>query len=286
MHFVQAKTLLTRWGSMNLYRGCTHGCVYCDSRSLCYQFSHPFEDVAVKENAPELLESLLRSRRKREMIGTGSMSDPYQPCEKELQLTRRCLSLLDQYEFGATVITKSDLVLRDLDLFQSIQEKGKAVLQMSLTIAEDDWSAVLEPHVCPTSRRYEVLREFRRAGIPTVVWLTPILPFLTDTRENLETLLQYCADAGVKGILCSEIGMTLRPGNREFYYAALDRAFPGLSDRYRERYGEAYHVTSGRNAELMPLVEETCDRYGILRGKACFSYLREMPERYEQLSLL
>ena len=122
MHFVEAKSLLTKWGGMNIYRGCAHGCVYCDSRSDCYQFTHPFEDIEVKENAPELLEKILKSKRKKCMIGSGSMCDPYQPCEKELQLTRKCLKLLDQYEFGAAVITKSDLVLRDMDLFCSIHE--------------------------------------------------------------------------------------------------------------------------------------------------------------------
>ena len=234
MHFAQAKTLLSRWNGMNLYRGCTHGCVYCDSRSDCYQFSHPFEDVEVKQNAPELLEKALRSKRKRAMIGTGSMSDPYQPIEKELKLTRTCLELLDKYGFGAAVITKSDLVLRDMDLFKSIHEKAKAVVQMSLTIADEALSRKLEPHVVNTNRRYEVLKEFQREGIPTVVWMTPLLPFLTDTEENFETLLEYCFDAGVKGVICFNVGMTLRSGDREYYYKALDRHFPGLSLRYEK----------------------------------------------------
>ena len=251
MHNVKAKSLLTRYNGMNIYRGCTHGCIYCDSRSKCYHFEHQFEDVEVKTNAPELLEDILRRKRQRIVIGTGSMSDPYQPCEEKLLLTKTCLELIDRYEFGATVITKSDRVLRDIDLFDSINQKGKSVLQMTLTIADDKLSRIIEPNVCPSSRRYQVLKEFQKRGIPTVVWLTPFLPFLTDTEENFNALMNYCLDAGVKGIVCFGIGMTLREGNREYYYAALDRHFPGLKDVYVRRYGLNYLLPSPRRAELM-----------------------------------
>ena len=286
MHTVQAKALLTKWNGMNVYRGCAHGCIYCDSRSKCYRFTHDFEDIEVKENAPELLESILRTRRRRSVIGSGSMADPYQPCEKDWQLTRRCLALLDQYAFGATVITKSDLVLRDIDLFESIQQKAKSVLQMTLTVADDDLSRVLEPHVCTTTRRYEVLKDFQRLQIPTVVWMTPILPFLTDTAENVQRLLDYCLDAGVKGIVCFDMGLTLRDGNREYYYAALDRHFPGLSREYRRRYGTAYNVPSPQSAKLLALFHETCEKHGLLHTpEACFHYLGELPEKNPQISL-
>lgn len=286
MHYAQAKTLLTSWNGMNIYRGCAHGCVYCDSRSSCYQFSHPFEDIEVKENAPELLEKLLRSKKQKIVIGTGSMADPYQPCEKKLRLMRRCLELIDRYEFGATVITKSDLVLRDLDLFESIYRKAKAAIQVSLTIADDNLSAILEPNVCSTTRRYEVLKTLQRHGIPTVVWMTPILPFLTDTEENIRTILDYCIDAGVKGIICFDIGMTLRDGDREYYYRALDRHFPGLSETYQKKYRNAYKVSSDSRESLFRLFHETCEAHGILHDpEECFAYLREMPERYPQLSL-
>lgn len=286
MHFVKAKSLLTKWNGMNVYRGCLHGCVYCDSRSACYQFTHPFEDIEVKENAPELLEQILRSKKKKIMIGSGSMSDPYQPCERELMLTRRCLELIDRYEFGATVITKSDLVLRDLDLFESIHWKAKAVVQMTLTIADEELSKKLEPNVCNTKRRYEVLKEFQKRGIPAVVWMTPLLPWLTDTRENMEAILDYCIDAGVKGIICFDAGMTLREGDREYYYRALDRHFPGLSDRYRKKYGSDYNVASEQNAELMRLFHSTCERHGIMHQvDECFRYTAELPEKYAQLSL-
>lgn len=286
MHFVQAKSLLTRWNGMNIYRGCSHGCIYCDSRSECYQMKHPFEDIEVKENAPVLLENILKTKRRKIMISTGSMSDPYQHCEEKLRLTRKCLELIDRYGFGASVITKSDLVLRDIDLFDSINRKSKSVLQMSLTIADDRLSKIIEPHVCTTARRYEVLKEFQKREIPTVVWMTPLLPLLTDTEENLRTILDYCIDAGVKGIICFNIGMTLRRGDREYYYKALDRHFPGLSREYQRRYGNAYEVNSADNARLMKLFHTTCEQHGILHTPdECFRYIAQMPEKSDQLSL-
>ncbi len=286
MHFVQAKSLLTKWNGMNIYRGCSHGCIYCDSRSECYQMKHPFEDIEVKENAPQLLENILRSKRKKIMISTGSMSDPYQHCEEKLLLTRQCLSLIDRYEFGASVITKSDLVLRDIDLFHSINKKSKSVLQMSLTVANDKLSRIIEPNVCTTSRRYEVLKEFQKREIPTVVWLSPLLPFLTDTEENLRTILDYCIDAGVKGIVCFNIGMTLRKGEREYYYRALDRHFPGLSREYQKIYGNAYEVNSPNNDRLINIFNSTCEKYGIIhKPDECFCYIAELPEKCRQLSL-
>ena len=286
MHFVDAKSLLSRQNGMNLYRGCAHGCVYCDSRSRCYQFTHAFEDIEVKRNAPALLEDILKRRRRRIVISTGSMSDPYQPCEKELRLTRQCLELIERYGFGASVITKSDLVLRDLELFERIHQKAKGVLQMTLTVADDALSRVLEPNVCTTTRRYEVLKEFQRAGVPTVVWMTPILPFLTDTEENVRRILDYCFDAGVKGVVCFGMGLTLRDGNREYYYEALDRHFPGLSDEYRRRYGNAYEIPSPNSEALWRIFHAACEKHGVLHDPdECFRFIAELPEQNEQLSL-
>ena len=286
MHFIDAKSLLTRQNGMNLYRGCAHGCVYCDSRSSCYRFTHPFEDVAVKQNAPALLEDILKKRRKPFVVSTGSMSDPYQPCEAELKLTRRCLELIERYGFGASVITKSDLALRDLELFDRIHRNAKSVLQMTLTVADDRLSRVLEPNVCTTSRRYEVLKAFQRQGIPTVVWMTPILPFLTDTEENVRRILDYCFDAGVRGVVCFGMGLTLRDGSREYYYEALDRHFPGLSDEYRRRYGNAYEVSSPNAAALWRLFHEECERHGVLHDpEECFRFIAELGEQNDQLSM-
>ena len=271
---------------MNIYRGCTHGCIYCDSRSACYQFTHPFEDVEVKQNAPALLETVLQKKRKTIVISTGSMSDPYQPCERELQLMRRCLECIERYGFGASVITKSDLVLRDLDLFAKIHRKCKSVLQMSLTVADDSLSKTIESNVCTSTERYAVLKAFQAEHIPAVVWMTPILPFLTDTKQNLRRILDYCFDAGVKGIVCFDAGMTLREGNREYYYRALDRHFPGLRSRYQQQYANAYAVNSPHKEQLMRMFHDECEKYGVLHDPdACFRFIAQIPEKQVQLSL-
>ena len=288
MHFVDAKGILSARNGMNIYRGCTHGCIYCDSRSRCYGFTHPFEDIEVKRNAPALLEQKLRSKRKKCMIGTGAMCDPYLHCEEELRLTRACLEIIDRYGFGVSVLTKSDRILRDMDLLGSIQEKSKAVAQMTLTTWDDRLCRIIEPEVCVTSRRLEVLRTMKEAGIPTVVWMTPLLPFINDTKENLEGILEGCLEAGVKGILCFGMGLTLREGNREYFYQALDRHFPGLRREYQRRYGNAYELPSPRHRELQQIFDDTCAKAGILyRPEDIFAYLREFPENkgYTQLSL-
>ena len=286
MHFVNAKGILSAHNGMNVYRGCTHGCIYCDSRSKCYGFTHAFEDIEVKQNAPELLERTLRAKRKKCMIGTGAMCDPYMHCEEKLQLTRKCLEIIDRYEFGLAIQTKSDRILRDLDLLKSINEKAKCVVQMTLTTYDEKLCRILEPNVCTTKERVKVLKVMQAEGIPTVVWLSPILPFINDTRENLEGILDYCVDAGVKGIICFGMGVTLREGDREYFYEALDKHFPGLKQKYHRKYGYSYEVQSDRNAELMEIFRETCKRHGILcEVGECFAYLNELPERYEQLRL-
>lgn len=288
MHFVDAKGILSAHNGMNLYRGCTHGCIYCDSRSRCYQINHPFEDIEVKQNAPELLEKALRSKRKKCMIGTGAMCDPYMHCEEELRLTRRCLELIDRYGYGLAIQTKSDRILRDLDLLKSINEQSKCVVQMTLTTYDEELCKILEPNVCTTARRFEVLEVMRDNGIPTVVWMTPILPFINDTRENIEGLLEYCVRAGVYGIITFGMGVTLREGDREYFYAALDKHFPGMRQRYHQKYGYAYEVPSDRSTELMKLLKARCKEAGIVcdTGKI-FEYMHAYPEDkgYEQMRL-
>ena len=289
MHFVDAKGLLTgshgHYG-MNIYRGCSHGCIYCDSRSKCYQFTHPFEDIEVKQNAPELLEAALMSKRKKCMIGTGSMSDPYMHCEEKLRLTRRCLEIILRYGFGATLITKSDRVLQDIDLLDAINKKTKCVVQMTLTTFDDDLCKIIEPNVCNTKRRFEVLMEMKRRGIPTVVWLTPILPYINDTEENISAILDACIEADVKGIICFGMGLTLREGDREYYYAALDKYFPGLKQKYMREYGNSYMLPSPNDKELMTLFRDKCREHGIMyKPDECFGYLNEFPVKDEQLSL-
>ena len=289
MHFVDAKGILTGSGGfpgMNVYRGCTHGCIYCDSRSVCYRFTHAFEDVEVKRNAPELLEQALKAKRRRSMIGTGSMSDPYMHCEEELRLTRRCLEVILQNGFGATVQTKSDRILRDLDLLDEINRSAKCVVQMTLTTYDDALCRIVEPNVCPTGRRIEVLHILRERQIPTVVWLTPVLPFLNDTEENVAAILNACVEAGVRGVVSFGMGLTLREGDREYYYAALDRHFPGLKARYIARYGNAYMLPSPKAKELQALFQTVCAANGLLSSpEACFGWIRELPEKYTQLGL-
>ena len=284
MHFINAKTILTPH-SMNIYRGCSHGCIYCDSRSKCYQFTHDFEDIEVKQNAPELLEETLRKKRKRCMIGTGAMGDPYIPLEKELQLTRRCLEIIDHYNFGIALQTKSDLVLRDLDILARINQKTKAVVQMTLTTADDELCRKIEPGVCPTSRRFEVLQACRAAGIPTVVWFSPLLPFINDTKENVEGIVDYCVRAGVHAIICFGIGVTLREGNREYFYDALDRNFPStpgqisLKQKYIQTFGYSYMVNSPNNYALMKHLETLCQKNNIMLGTdSVFKWMEEFPE--------
>lgn len=288
MHFVKAKGILLAENGMNLYRGCQHGCIYCDARSRCYQMDHQFEDIEVKENAIELLEAALKSKRNPCMIGTGAMTDPYIPLEEKVGMTRRALEVICRYGFGVTVLTKSDRVLRDLDLLRSIHSRSKAVVQMTLTTMDENLCRIIEPGVCTTARRVETLKIFRDAGIPTVVWLDPILPFLNDTRENIEGILQCCVEAKVKGIVCFGMGLTLREGNREYFYAKLDRHFPGLKERYIRAYGNSYEVTSLHNAELMELFHKTCQEEGIMdNNDAIFRYLHtwESKGAGEQLSL-
>ena len=286
MHFVEAKHILSAHNGMNLYRGCQHGCIYCDARSQCYQMNHVFEDIEVKINAPQLLETALKAKRRPCMIGTGAMSDPYIPLEEELQLTRKCLELICKYGFGATVLTKSTRVLRDLDLLSEINRRAKAVVQMTLTTCDENLCHILEPGVPTTLHRFEALKAFQAAGIPTVVWLCPLVPFLDDTPENILGILNYCADAGVKGIIQFGMGLTLRDGNREYFYRHLDRRFPGLKERYIRTYGNAYELPSPRERELAGLFHAGCEARGILHNNdTIFRYLNTLEEKQEQLSL-
>ena len=283
MHFVEAKGLVHNkngYHGMNIYRGCTHGCIYCDSRSLCYQFDHRFEDIEVKKNAPELLEKELKSKRSKFMIATGAMSDPYMHCEKDLRLTRQCLEIIHKYGFGLAIQTKSDRILEDIDLLDKINQQTKCVVEMTLTTYDDGLCSILEPNVCNTKRRLEVLEEMRKRGIPTVVWMTPILPFINDTEENISNILNGCVHAGVKGVICWNTGLTLREGDREYYYAALDKHFPGLKERYISTFGDAYEVPSPNSRELMQIFNRICADNGMMSDPdEIFRYMNGFPDK-------
>lgn len=288
MHEKQVKSILSANNGMNIYRGCTHGCIYCDAKSDCYQMKHEFEDIEVKANAAELLEQALRRKRQKCMIGTGAMSDPYLHAEKELRHTRKCLELIDEYGFGLAIQTKSDLILRDLDLLKSIHKKAKCVVQMTLTTYDEKLCKIIEPNVCTTRRRAEVLAIMRQEGIPTVCWMTPMLPFINDTEENIRGILDYCFRAGVYGILFWGIGVTLRDGDRQYFYRKLDEHFPGMKERYIAAYGNAYEVDSPNSPYLSQMVRQECGKHGVVCGvKELFGYLNAFEDKLagEQISL-
>ena len=228
----------------------------------------------------------LKAKRRKCMIGTGSMSDPYMHCEEQLRLTRRCLQIILQYGFGAAIQTKSDRILQDIDLLDEINRSAKCVVQMTLTTYDDALCRILEPNVCNTKRRIKVLEEMQKRGIPTIVWMTPVLPFINDTEENITSILNECVRVGVKGIIDFGMGLTLREGDREYYYAALDKNFPGMKQRYIKRYGNAYELPSPRARELTEIFQRICRANGILSDpEECFHYMQELPEKYKQMSI-
>lgn len=285
MHYADYKTILSPANGINLYRGCTHGCIYCDSRSDCYQMKHDFEDIEIKRNAIQILEEQLRRKRKPGMIGTGAMCDPYIPLENELQLTRQSLILIERYGFGLQLLTKSSLVLRDLDLLRAINQKTKCVVQVTLTTYDEHLCEIIEPNVSRTKERFRVLKAMQAAGIPTVVWLSPILPFINDSEDNLRGLLDYCIDAGVHGIVCFGFGVTMRSGNREYFYKCLDQKFPGIKQKYIRQFQASYVCNSPNNARLMAIFQDICLRHGILCNiDEVFEYLRRFENKEHQLS--
>ena len=289
MHKVNVKGILSAKNGMNIYRGCLHGCIYCDSRSLCYQMNHKFEDIEVKANAVGLLENTLRRKRNKCMIGTGAMSDPYMPIEEKLGNMRKCLEVIERYGFGVTMITKSTKVLRDLDLLKKINEKSKCVVQMTLTTYDEDLCRIVEPNVETTYERFRALEILHDNGIPTVVWLCPILPFINDTEENIRGILDYCVRAKVKGIIYFDMGVTLRDGNREYFYKKLDEHFPGLKEKYIRMYGNSYQLSSPNSRQLNMIYKSECIKNGIMCDvNECFEYLNKYEDKYggEQISLI
>ena len=290
MHEVNVKGILSAKNGMNIYRGCLHGCIYCDSRSLCYQMKHKFEDIEVKANAVGIVGKCTQKKRENKcMIGTGAMSDPYMPIEEKLGNMRKCLEVIERYGFGVTMITKSTKVLRDLDLLKKINEKSKCVVQMTLTTYDEDLCRIVEPNVETTYERFRALEILRDNGIPTVVWLCPILPFINDTEENIRGILDYCVRAKVKGIINFDMGVTLRDGNREYFYKKLDEHFPGLKEKYIRMYGNSYQLSSPNIRQLNMIYKSECIKNGIMCDvNECFEYLNKYEDKYsgEQISLI
>ena len=280
MHLKEAKGILSASNGMNISRGCTHGCIYCDSRSKCYQINHDFEDVQIKSNAPALLEDALKRKRNKCVIGTGAMSDPYINIPENLSNIRACLEIIDKYDCGIAIQTKSDLILRDLDILLRINKKAKCIVQTTLTTFDETLCKILEPNVCGTNDRYKMLKVMQENGIQTIVWLCPFLPFINDTEENLRGLLDYCIDAGVYGVLFWGIGMTLREGSRDYFYQKLDEHFQGLKDIYHKKYGYKYEITSDNDNKLYKMLRETCEKRKIIYGTDnLFKYMRTFKEK-------
>jgi len=280
MHYKEYKTILSPQNNMNIYRGCTHGCIYCDSRSNCYQINHEFEDIEVKTDAPFMLERTLRRKQKGCMVSTGAMSDPYMHAEEKLQYMRKCLETIDFYGHGVCILTKSNRILRDLDILKRINKHSKCIVQVTLTTADEELCKILEPNVSTTKERFEVLKIMRDNGIRTIVWLTPFLPYINDTEENIRKLLDMCIEAKVYGIMCFGIGLTLRAGNREYFYKMLDENFAGMKEKYIKSFGNNYICNSDNANRLMNIINYQCKKNEIVIGtKKLFSYMQKYEEK-------
>lgn len=268
---IQSKTLLTTYKegideyfgirySMNLYRGCQFGCIYCDSRSACYGIEN-FSDILIKENALELLDKELRSKRRKGTIGTGSMNDPYMPIEKKMELTRGALKLIKKYHFPVHVITKGDLVVRDIDLLKDIGIVYSAV-SFTITASDDALAKQIEPHAPSSSKRFEAIKKLSDNEIYTGVVLTPVLPFITDSNENIEEIVVRSKEVGAQYILCW-FGMTIREGQREYFYDELDKRFHGLREKYIKRYRNNYACAAPSADEMQKKFTRLCEKVGM-----------------------
>jgi DNA repair photolyase len=286
MRTMMAKGLLQGpYNNYNVYRGCTHGCIYCDSRSKCYQITGAFEDIIVKVNAPELAERELSRKRTKIMVPSGSMCDPYMPIEKELELSRKVLAVILKYGHGAGFLTKNVLALRDLDLMVEINKKAKAIACFTLTTLDDHLAKVIEPHASLPSERLEALRIYADQGITTGVWMTPLLPFITANAENIRSIVSACASVHVKYIVSFGVGATMREGSREYFYQQLDRFFPGLKQKYQKTYQNEYNCQAPDHERLYKIFSEECDRFGIAYRQEDIARIQEIPHRQEQLTL-
>lgn len=247
--------------NMNLYKGCCHGCIYCDSRSNCYQIDN-FDTVRMKEHALEIVLQDIKGKRKKGIVGIGAMSDTYNPFERQLELTRGTLEILLRYGFGVAIDTKSDLIVRDKDLISEISKASGAIVKFSITCADDSLSRRIEPRVCVSSKRFAAMKELADAGIYTGVLIHPTLPFITDNEENIKTLVRMSYEHGAKFIY-TMFGVTLRENQRDYYYAQLDKEFPGLSAKYRRRYGDKYMCACPEWKKLKEVFIQECKRYGL-----------------------
>lgn len=269
--------------NLNIYRGCSHGCIYCDSRSDCYQVGD-FDRVRAKADALRLIESDLRSKRQSGVVATGAMSDPYNPQEARALLTQGALGLLDQYRFGLAVATKSDLVVRDIPYLQKINVHSPVLIKMTITTPHDALSAKLEPHAPSSSRRFAAIKALSDAGIYTGILLMPVVPFLEDTPEDIELLVEKAAESGAKFIY-PYMGMTMRDGQREYFYQAVERLWPGLKERYQRQYGLDYQCNCPGWRQLLAQFQKACKAHGLLYRMKEIVAAYQGPTQIEQLRL-
>jgi DNA repair photolyase len=291
MEYIPAKTIVTRnktnsWFgyeyNMNIYRGCCHGCIYCDSRSSCYQIEN-FDKVRAKENALEIIRNDLRRKVKTGVICSGSMSDPYNPFEKELSFTRNSLELINAYGFGTGIVTKSDLVTRDIDILEDIKSHSCAMVKITITTPHDSLAEKLERGAPLASRRFAALKELSAAGIFTGVLFMPVLPYITDKEGDIKEVVERSAEVGAKFIY-PNMGVTLRGNQKEWYYNKLDKYFPDLREVYQKEYGEKMYCNSPHSRKLWKVFQEECDRYGIIYKMDQIIREARKPYTYSQLS--
>lgn len=272
MEFIPAKTIISGYAAnnpwfgnnynMNIYKGCCHGCIYCDSRSECYHVDN-FDEVRAKENALTLIERELKTKRKTGVIGTGAMSDPYNSLEKEYRLTRGALELINTYRFGVSIATKSALLTRDIEILKKIQSHSPVLIKITITTCDDELCKKIEPRVARSSQRFAALKELSEQGIFAGILLMPVLPFLEDNEVNISGIIRLAHESGAKFIYPA-FGVTLRQNQRIWYYQKLDEQFPSLKDKYIQQYGNNYECPSPQAKALWPLFRQECDRHGLL----------------------
>ncbi|NLK71630.1 MAG: radical SAM protein [Clostridiales bacterium] len=293
MEFIPAKTIISGYTennpwfgnnyNMNIYKGCCHGCIYCDSRSECYRIDE-FDKVRAKENTLAIIARELKSKRRTGVIGMGAMSDPYNPFEEQYRLTRGALELINTHRFGVSIATKSDLVTRDIDLLSSIKKHSPVLVKLTVTTADDALCSKIEPYAPVASRRFKAVRELSLNGIFTGILLMPVLPFLEDNEDNISNIIDLAYENGTKFIYPA-FGVTLRQNQREWFYNKIDEHFPSIRQKYVIQYGNSYKCSSPRAKELWKFFKSRCDQLGILYKMADIINEYQQNYLYEQISM-
>lgn len=271
MEFIKTKTILSKvkYGNMwygidynmNLYKGCTHRCIYCDSRSNCYHIDN-FDIVRGKKDSLYILEQEL-SKKEKGVVGIGAMSDTYNPLEEKYKQTRGALKLISKYEFGVSIDTKSDLILRDIDLLKEINLKNNVIIKLTITTPNDQLSKIIEPNVCVSSKRLQAVKKLSNNGIFVGIMMNPVLPFITDKEEDIKELVRLAYEHDAK-FIHTYMGMTLRDNQRDYYFDQLDNRFIGLKEKYIRYYKDRYNCIVPNYKKLYKIFTDECNKYGIL----------------------